>query len=702
MNDIKFSMTYLALKMFGKQLYANISAAIAELVANGLDAHANNVYVYMNIIDKNNATIEIFDDGDGMDYTEMEKAYAIIGHNKRDGLDSNEADKKMGRKGIGKLAALYLTDTYYIITKKEDKNIDLWNLDVTNQEDDKEPKLISCEMNEDFNTVLLSKLKETGHGTIIKLDKVKIKNFGVAAAEALEQKLANYFLTDNLEQTINLCILKKESDEVKFTPVRKNIAFKNMAVIYSSEETFNDIADEDIVIIDKNIKEGDQKYITKRKIFRFPDNIVSSVRNERGNMEKVYNNLSGTLSIEGKQFEYSLKGWIGIHATIDTCDANYNTDNFRKNMHYNPNQLRIYVRNKLATSNFLSYLGLTATYANYLEGELSFDILDVDGLEDISTAGRDDFSVQDERVHLLIALAKGLSNKLISQRQKIADDMKEHRNELEAKAEEQKKSEIKNKFQKGKIKSKSIFDKMPQEDQAAIEDDFFQFSRAACLSNNTRMIFISHKGDCAKYGNFLIELFLRMEPTLTHSIVFTSNQQYGVPQGMDICDYLNTCFRDDMHVVFLFSRSFYDSNMCLAEAGAAWGTNKHYTNFVIDMSFDDITKPINNFQKGAILNDFSIEGKKILADELIRIVKSVGVEKNLTQQEVINIIEETLNEYTDSGIILTPPTYLPYRKFQAVPKCQNCNHPMKISFDAANNSYKFTCECGKEIDARIE
>lgn len=78
------------------------------------------------------------------------------------------------------------------------------------------------------------------------------------------------------------------------------------------------------------------------------------------------------------------------------------------------------------------------------------------------------------------------------------------------------------------------------------------------------------------------------------------------------------------------------SKNMISEAGAAWGTNKHYTNFVIDMSFEDITKPINNFQKGALLNDFTTEGKKILADELIRIVKSVGVERDFKQEEVHN------------------------------------------------------------------
>ena len=44
MDGIKFTLTYSALKMFGKQLYSNVSSAISELVANGLDAKAPNIF----------------------------------------------------------------------------------------------------------------------------------------------------------------------------------------------------------------------------------------------------------------------------------------------------------------------------------------------------------------------------------------------------------------------------------------------------------------------------------------------------------------------------------------------------------------------------------------------------------------------------------------------------------------------------------
>lgn len=678
--------------MFGKQLYANMSAAIAELVANGLDANAQNVYVYMDIKDKNNSTIAIFDDGDGMDEDTLRDQYAIIGRNKRGKLPPKEAEKIMGRKGIGKLAALYLSNTYYIISKQETMTAPrAWKLDVSNMKDDSSnPQLIEVAypMSEDdiFGTDLISVKK----GTIILLKNVKIKNFGEAAEAALEQKLANYFLTSNLTQKIKLCIIREENQKKEFFDVEKDIAYKNMAVIYTTDiQAFEDLKGNTIAIRDKRLSVENNIFKTNREILQTPNEIEATVKDEDGKSIKVTNPIIGEIEIDGKTYPYKFKGWIGVHSTIEQEDSKLNCDNFKKNMHYNPNQLRVYVRNKLATSDFLNNLGITAAFLNYIEGEIEFDVLDVEDLEDIATAGRDNFSVQDERVKKLVELCKGLVNKLVNTRQGIADEMTKFRQQVEEEIKEQERQEIKSRFRKGTIKSKHVFDNMPKEDQEAVEDDFVQFSRAANLSRPTKRILISHKKDCEQFGNFIIDILLKMSCELKESIIFTSNSDYGVPQGYDICSYLNECFRDDIYVVFLFSRSYYDSNICLAEAGAAWGTNKQYTNFVIDMSFSDISEPINNGQKGARLINLTDDDKKDLAKELIRIVQTVGIEKQFQVDEILQIINSSLSDY---GAKLSAPQYLPYRKFQAVPVCDNCKHMMELQNN--DSVLEYVCECG--------
>lgn len=698
MRNIDFSMTYLALKMFGKQLYANISAAIAELVANGLDANAENVYIYMDIRDRSNATIAVFDDGDGMDEESMIKDYAIVGRNKRENLLPEVADKKMGRKGIGKLAALYLSNTYYVITKKGNKDVARsWMLDVSDLDNERTPQLMEVAYPFENGHVFDKELESSGKGTVILLNNVLIKNFGEAAEDALEYKLANYFLTNKLSKKIKLCILKHENDEVKFSEVKKNIAFKNMAVIYSTEpEMFKELEGEKVLYHDKNIKTKSQIYESKREVLPMPDIIDTTIRDEKGKSEKVSNNISGTILIDNKEYAYEMTGWVGIHSTIEVNDAKLNCDNYTKNMHYNPNQLRVYVRNKLATSNFLNYLGMTAAFLNYIEGEISFDILDVEDLEDIATAGRDNFSVQDVRVKLLIALAKGIAGRLVTKRQKIADNISEYKQQIELQNEENSRDEIKSRFRKGAIKSKPFLDKLPKEEKDAIEDDFYQFSRASNLSNDTNMILISHKYDCREFGELLIDILIQVYPPIKGKIIFSSNSDYGVPQGEDILKYLQTCFRDDLHIVFLFSKSFYDSNICLGEAGVAWGTNKKYTNFVLDIGFGDIDSPINKNQKGAVLVNMQDQDFKDFAKEIIRILHSVGVEKEFSVEDVLKIVKEKIESHRGK---LTIPTYIPHRKFQVVPKCSNCKHKMRVELE--KGILKYVCECGNRLDAAV-
>lgn len=118
---IPFNFTYFAMKLLGKNLYSNPWTAVSEIVANGIDAGAKNVYVLIDMRNKEKAVVEIFDDGTGMSFEDLSEKYTLIGRNKRLGSDNREG-KTLGRKGIGKLAALYLSPCYYLYTKTDDGN----------------------------------------------------------------------------------------------------------------------------------------------------------------------------------------------------------------------------------------------------------------------------------------------------------------------------------------------------------------------------------------------------------------------------------------------------------------------------------------------------------------------------------------------------------------------------------------------------
>ena len=105
--------------------------------------------------------------------------------------------------------------------------------------------------------------------------------------------------------------------------------------------------------------------------------------------------------------------------------------------------MRLYVRRKLAVENFLDYIKNTQAFSNYIEGEISFDILDNNQLEDIATSNRQGFIEDDDRIILLVNLLKPIINYLIRKRVKLGgivnEEEKQYREKEKERIEQEKK-----------------------------------------------------------------------------------------------------------------------------------------------------------------------------------------------------------------------------------------------------------------------
>jgi uncharacterized protein YqkB len=132
-----------------------------------------------------------------------------------------------------------------------------------------------------------------------------------------------------------------------------------------------------------------------------------------------------------------------VHSTIERNEAKDNDDLFLKNKAYQPNRLRLYVRNKLAVENFMHYLKNTQAFGKYIEGEIHFNVLDSNSLPDIATANRQEFKENNDRIFLLIEILKPIVGLLIRERSKRGSQLrKEEKKYWESKkVEEEKKRE---------------------------------------------------------------------------------------------------------------------------------------------------------------------------------------------------------------------------------------------------------------------
>lgn len=484
-NTIYFNFSYFALRLLGKGLYSNHWTAIAELVANGLDAQADSVKIYINLIDQENATIEIFDNGSGMDYYDLSEKYVLIGKDKRqDDQLSDEIKKQlMGRKGIGKLAALYMSNKYYLVSKKSGKET-AWCLDASNVKDSDIPKLDRCVV----SNIGIECYEEWGNfetGTLIRLTNVNLINFGVKTLEGLKARLSDFYLTDELKGKIEVCVVNSPEDRIHFEKVNKSIAFKNFYAFYNNTDTDLESKLSSCVKIGSTIEE-----ITNipRKV-----QILDSANYEIEG-EKQFQKGDGSLTKE--KLPYRMTGWLGIHTSIKKVEAQWNDPEYLKNKVYRPNQLRLYVRNKLAVENFLDYVKNTQAFANYIEGEISFDILDDNELGDIATSNRQGFVEDNERVQLLIEILKPIINALIRARSNIGTQInkeeKEYREAETARIEQEKKEEEERRIKAQREKEIAV----AQKEQAEKEKKE-QEKRAEVLNE--------HLGSEKKRNHFLVD-----------------------------------------------------------------------------------------------------------------------------------------------------------------------------------------------------
>lgn len=422
-NEIYFNFSFYALNLLGKQMYTNKWSAISELVANGLDAGAKTIRIYINSIEKTNSTIEIFDDGGGMSYSDLLNKYALIGRNKRE-EDEILSDKVKGRKGVGKLAGLYLSKKYYIVTKKDGVRSS-WVLDSTNFKDSDIPKLDRVK-NEDVaidNEYIWSNYKQ---GTLIKLTNVDMSNFAEQKLKGLKSRIADYYLLDDIGAQIEVAYITELDESIVYQAVRKEVAFKNFYGFFETTEGLKSDELKKSIPIKTRINEGNLTELEIEELYSKEREVVILTPDKISEKHKIAGEKE-FIGVDGERVTrpFELKGWIGIHATIRKGEADKNDTRFMKNGVYDSNRLKLYIRDKLAVDNFLEFLGNRQTFGNYIEGEISFDILDDDFLPDISSVNREGLSMdKDERVKLLIDILNPIVGRLIRERLAISNVVK--------------------------------------------------------------------------------------------------------------------------------------------------------------------------------------------------------------------------------------------------------------------------------------
>lgn len=353
-KEYKLSIDPRILELLGPSLYTNIYYILAELIANAYDADANNVYIIAN---KDDITVE--DDGKGMSYDNGDiRKYLSVAEVSRN--NDNEAlttlnRKKMGRKGVGKLAALSVSENVLIKT-------------ISNGE--KSGFVLSRYINEDN---LLTGLADD------EITFEKIKNKGTAVV----MKNPQY----KLHSTLNAI----KRNMLKIFPL-VNEHFKIHLIRGTEEETIENFDKEMIGELSTLITLGDDfAYLN--------DYFTTPFEGKRSELLINRSFISKPITMDDKtgnehSYNVEIKGWIGTY--VSTRGRKVEMTDFPDNF------LSLYANDKMGEFNILPFVGQNKLSEVYIVGQLHVDIFELTELPDMALSNRQGYKSDDPRYQVVL------------------------------------------------------------------------------------------------------------------------------------------------------------------------------------------------------------------------------------------------------------------------------------------------------------
>ena len=325
------------LNHLGLNLYSNVPAVLAELIANAWDADATRVDVFVKQGEDANKQIVLKDDGCGMNDGDLREKFLKVGYQRRGEESGDRTQGKdrpvMGRKGIGKLSVFSIAQEIQIITKKKNTGPLAIKLDIQKIKE-------AIEKEEAYHPPAIE-VPETisfeSSGTAIVLDNLK-KRVNASLDQYLRQRVARRFSIISKDFQVFI-----DNDPITLQD-RNYFGKLEYALVYGDFE--------------KSKFKHDEKYVVQRQ-----ENAVD------------------------EQGEYSVRGWIGL--VKESGELQDGAGNL--------NKISILARGKVALEDVLESFREGGLYTKYIIGELDVDFLDLTEEEDIATSSRQDFIQNDPR-----------------------------------------------------------------------------------------------------------------------------------------------------------------------------------------------------------------------------------------------------------------------------------------------------------------
>ncbi|MDD5650713.1 MAG: ATP-binding protein [Candidatus Nanoarchaeia archaeon] len=166
--NFRFQVSGNIIKKFGRESISNKNIAILELIKNSFDAGSTKVTVDFENIDTSDIKLKISDNGQGMNYNDIQNKWMLIATPNKSKKFKEEDRVLVGEKGIGRLSSECLGEKTNLITFPK-KELFGYKILFDWKKYDNEDILVNDVINE--GEKILNKKKE--HGTIIEINKLR-------------------------------------------------------------------------------------------------------------------------------------------------------------------------------------------------------------------------------------------------------------------------------------------------------------------------------------------------------------------------------------------------------------------------------------------------------------------------------------------------------------------------------------------------
>lgn len=535
------------LELLGPNLYTNIYYVLAELIANAYDADAKNVYIISNEDD-----IRIEDDGHGMSYDngDIKKFLNVAGvsrTNENESFSRSGERRKMGRKGVGKLAALSVSESVDIMTicNREKSGF------VLARRPNDGNKLTPIE---DEN-ISFCYVQNSGTAIVMRNPQYRLHK----SLDAIKRNLLKIFplVDDNFK--IHIIRGKEEEIVEKFD---ENIAKELCSLIILGEQhadLLNYVPD--------YFPKHRSDLVEKRDEYSVPLTIKDNNGNEH-------------------EYNLQIEGWIGAYKT--TRGRKSEVTDFPDNF------ISLYANKKMGEFNILPIVGQNKLNEVYIVGQLYVDLFELSELPDMALSNRQGYKSDDIRYETVIKYVREILLPDILKKRVLYTDLTKAAKKTQ-KIEEQKDNEAKLRKMVDMFKDKASESvalaierynstDFPYQSELkgiisnAINDNIPELGLKTVVDSQKKKILISHTYKDKGLADVVYNMLL-FNNVPSEDVLYTScdDETCRIPEGVSVYNYLRDFFvesysKQKLFVLFITSENTPKAWGAMTEIGASWIT----------------------------------------------------------------------------------------------------------------------------------